>query len=126
IIIATLQLIRTSERSNENFAQFLNNIAHEDFSSTTAHSDGERSTQQFIHAQKVLLDKYRKLKADRTAQHQYLHMVVEHVDTALLCFDENGNIAIINKAAKDLLKSRQISNLAKVDTVNEALADALR
>ena len=122
----TFNLMRMTERSNENFTQFINNISHNDFSSTTSHSDVEDSAQQFVSAQRTLLEKYRKLKADRSAQHEYLHLVVEHVETALLCFDEKGKVEIINQAAKDILKNRYISTLKKVDALSPELAQALR
>lgn len=126
IMLCTLKLIRMTERSNENFAQFISNISHDDFSSTTAHNGAETSTHLFLQAQKVLLEKYRKLKADRSAQHEYLQLVVEHVDTALVCFDETGKVSIINKAAKDLLRTPYINNIARIEAVSSTLADALR
>lgn len=125
IVILTLNLMRMTERSNENFTQFINNISHNDFSSTTSHSNAETTAQKFVEAQRTLLEKYRKLKADRSAQHEYLHMVVEHVETALVCFDETGSIEIINQAAKELLKSRYINTLSRIESVSPSLADAL-
>ncbi|MDO9317255.1 MAG: ATP-binding protein [Gammaproteobacteria bacterium] len=126
ILILTFNLMKMIERSNENFAQFINNISYNDFSSTTSHSNAEISAQNFAQAQRTLLEKYRKLKADRSAQHEYLHLVVEHVDTALLSFDDAGDIAIINEAAKDMLKSRHVTNLSRIDSICPPLADALR
>ena len=128
VIIAfiTMNLMRMTERSNENFTQFINNISHDDFSSTTSHSNAEDSAQKFVSAQRTLLEKYRKLKADRSAQHEYLHLVVEHVETALLCFDEKGKVEIINQAAKDILKNRYISTLSKVEAISPLLAQTLR
>lgn len=125
IVVITLNLMRMTERSNENFTQFINNISHNDFSSTTSHSNAESTAQKFVEAQRTLLEKYRKLKADRSAQHEYLHLVVEHVDTALVCFDETGNIEIINQAAKELLKSRYINSLSRIESISPSLAGAL-
>ncbi len=126
IVLFTLKLIHMTERSNENFAQFISNVSHDDFSSTTAHHGAETSTHLFLQAQKALLEKFRKLKADRSAQHEYLQLVVEHVDTALICFDETGSVTIVNKAAKDLLRTPYITNIARIESVSEALADTLR
>lgn len=126
IALITVKLMRMTERSNENFAQFINNISHDDFSSTTSHSNTEVSAQEFVSAQRTLLEKYRKLKADRSAQHEYLHFVVEHIETALLCFDDKGKIEIINQAAKDILNNRYVSTLSRVDAISPVLAQALR
>lgn len=125
IVFCTFKLIRMTERSNENFAQFINNISHDDFSSTTAHGSSEPSSHIFMQAQKVLLEKYRKLKVDRSEQHEYLQLVVEHVDTALVCFDDAGKVTIVNKAAKDLLRTPYISNVSRIKAVSPELADTL-
>lgn len=126
VIIFTFNIIRFVEKSNRDFAQFLNNVSHNDFSSSSGASNQGFSATSFIDAQKTLLSKYRKLKADRTAQYEYLNMVVEHVDTALLCFDSDGKIEIINKAASKLLNKRYISSLNIVAKLNKELADALK
>jgi two-component system nitrogen regulation sensor histidine kinase NtrY len=126
IVIVTMNLMRMTERSNENFTQFINNISHDDFSSTTSHSNIEKSAQMFVSAQRTLLDKYRTLKADRSAQHEYLHLVVEHVETALLCFDDEGRVEIINNAAKLILKNKYIRTVSKIELISPGLAQALR
>lgn len=125
IVFCTFKLIKMTERSNENFAQFISNISHDDFSSTTAHGSSEQSSHVFLQAQKVLLEKYRKLKADRSEQHEYLQLVVEHVDTALVCFNDAGKVTIINKAAKNLLKTPYIGNITRIKAVSPELADTL-
>ncbi len=124
IAIIIANIVRLVEKSNRDFAQFLNNISHNDFASSSGSSNQGFSTRDFIDAQKTLLGKYRKLKADRNIQTEYLQMVVEHVDAALICFDSEGKIEIINKAAERLLNKKYISSLNIVAKINKELADA--
>lgn len=79
----------------------------------------------FVIAQKSLLSKYKKLKADKSAQYEYLNMVVEHVDTALICFDGNGKIEILNHAATQLLGKKYIGNLSTITSLNPGLGQAI-
>lgn len=125
VVVLTANIIRIVEKSNRDFAQFLNNISHDDFATTSGVSNQAFSGRDFIDAQKLLSSKFRKLKADRSAQYQYLRMVVEHVDTALICFDNSGKIEIINKAATNLLNKKYIASLDVVASLNQELADAL-
>jgi len=125
VVFFTANIIRLVEKSNRDFAQFLNNISHNDFTSSSGTSRQGFSARDFIDAQKILLSKYRKLKADRTAQYEYLNMVVEHVDTALICFDSDGKIEIINNAACQLLNKKFISSLSIIAKLNKELAEAL-
>ena len=125
IILLTVNLIRMTERSNEDFAQFISNVYHDDFSSTSSLKGADASSRQFVDAQRSLLEKYRKLKADRSAQHEYLQLVVEHVETALICFDNSGHVEFINDAAKALLNNRYVNSLAKIEALCPPLASAL-
>ncbi|MCG8412915.1 MAG: HAMP domain-containing histidine kinase [Pseudomonadales bacterium] len=124
VAIIVANIVRLVEKSNRDFAQFLNNISHNDFASSSGSSNQGFSTRDFIDAQKTLLGKYRKLKADRSIQTEYLQMVVEHVDAALICFDNEGRIEIINRAAEQLLNKKYISSLNIVAKLNRELADA--
>ena len=124
--LITINIIRIGERSNRDFAQFLNNVSHNDFSTSTAISAAGPGTRSFVEAQKILLSKYRKLKVDRSVQNQYLQMVVEHVDTALLCFDSDGKIEFINNAATTLLNRKYISSVNIIGKLNKELGDTLK
>ena len=125
ILMLTINIVRLVEKGNRDFAQFLNNISHNDFVSASGASSQGFSARDFVDAQKTLLSKYRKLKADRSAQSEYLHMVVEHIDSALICFDSNGKIEIINKAASNLLNKKYIGSLNIVNRLNKELGEAL-
>lgn len=125
IVLITGNIIRLVEKSNRDFAQFLDNVAHNDFSSSTGVSNHAFAGQSFIQAQKTLLSQYRKLRADRSAQTEYLQMVVDHIDAALLCFDQSGRVEFTNKAAEQLLKKRYISSLATIASIDTNLARSL-
>ncbi|WP_339867403.1 sensor histidine kinase [Pseudohongiella nitratireducens] len=125
VIVLTYRLITRVDQSHERFAQFIRNIAHNDFSTTTA-LQGDHATRDLLDAQKVLIEKYRQLKAERSAQHEYLSMVIEHVDTALLCFDDSGKVVISNRAARQLLQTAVIINMVAVDRENGKLGEEIR
>ncbi len=126
IVMITGNIIRIVERSNRDFAQFINNISHDDFTTSSGSSNQIFAAHAFIEAQKTLLSKYRKLKADRSAQTDYLQMVVDHVDAALLCFDENFRIEFTNRAAEQLLKRRYLPSLQSIANIDAGLAEAVR
>lgn len=126
IVLITSNIIRLSEKSHRDFAQFLNNVSHNDFSTSTATPTDHSSTKTFVEAQKTLLAKYRQLKVDRTIQNEYLQMVVKHVDNALLCFDSTGKIEFINHAASELLNKNYISSISIIYDLNKDLGNALK
>lgn len=125
VVALTYRILSLADRSHKSFAQFIRNIAHNDFSTTTA-LQGDKSTADLLDAQKLLIGKYKQLKADKSAQHEYLRMVIEHVDTALLCFDESGKMVIANRAAKEILQTNSLINLSQVALVSGVLAQTLQ
>ncbi len=56
IAIVTSNIIRLVEKSNRDFAQFLNNVSHNDFASSSGGSNQGFSARDFIDAQKTLID----------------------------------------------------------------------
>ncbi|MCG8414523.1 MAG: ATP-binding protein [Pseudomonadales bacterium] len=126
VFMITANIVRLVEKSNRDFAQFIANVSHNDFASASGSSDAAFGARAFIDAQKTLLSKYRKLKADRTVQTEYLQLIVEHIDAALICFDEDGNVEIINQAAARLLGRKYVSSINIVSKINPDLATELR
>jgi len=126
IVVVTINIIRMVEKSNRDFAQFLSNITYGDFTSTSGASNQAFAAQTFVNAQKTLLSKYQKLTADRSAQSQYLQKVVEHVDSALICFDSEGKIEFSNKATTQLLNKKYIPSINVLANINPEMASELR
>ncbi|MBA7520810.1 Adaptive-response sensory-kinase SasA [subsurface metagenome] len=57
-------------------------------------------------------------RIEKEVHYQYLKMVIEHVNIALFCFGPDGEIQLINKAAKKLLRIpglRNINDIGKID-----------
>ncbi|MED5530693.1 MAG: ATP-binding protein [Pseudomonadota bacterium] len=125
-LLIALRMVRQANRQQSDFTQFIRNISHNDFSTTTLLHDADSDTADFLYAQKALIDKYKQLKAEKSAQHEYLDRVVEHVDTALLCFDEAEKIVIANRAAKDLLQVSLLINLHQIDATCPPLGQSMR
>ncbi|MEX0740331.1 MAG: ATP-binding protein [Pseudohongiella sp.] len=125
-ILIAMRMIRQVNKQQKSFAQFIRNIAHNDFSTTTLLHGADDATADFLAAQKTLIDKYKQLKAEKSAQHEYLDRVVEHVDTALLCFDEAGKVVIANRSAKELLQVSLLINMHQIDAACLLLGEAMR
>lgn len=124
-VLIAVRMIHQIDRQQERFTQFIRNIAHDDFSTTTA-LQGDNAAADFLAAQQTLINKYKQLKTDKSVQHEYLHRVIEHVDTALLCFDGREKIVIANRAAKDLLLTPLLINMRQIDLTAPLLGDAMR
>lgn len=123
IIILILELIRFHERSKKALREFLISINQEDFSSLTTVDETDKELQ---HAYQLILDKFRYLRIQKEKHYHYLKRVIEHVDTALICLDQNQYIQLINRSAKDLLLVSEIKDLRSLEKLDKDLVSIIR
>jgi nitrogen fixation/metabolism regulation signal transduction histidine kinase len=71
-------------------------------------------------------DIVREVRIEKENQLQYMQHIVQHVGTGLLSFDKEGNIEIINQAAKDLLGVQEINSINILEKVRQGLPEILR
>ncbi len=55
-----------------------------------------------------------------------MNYIVKHVGIGLLSFDQDGNIEIINQAAKDLLGVTEINSISSLEGVHQGLPETLK
>lgn len=119
VFFFTFNIFSLTTATERNFTQFLRNIIHNDFNSTSINDS------LLAEAQQVILQKFKQLQQDRGLKHEYLKLVVEHVDTGLICFDQSGHIDIINNAAKDLLHVNSLLSITQIRSIDFELAKAI-
>jgi nitrogen fixation/metabolism regulation signal transduction histidine kinase len=71
-------------------------------------------------------DIVRQVRIDKESQLQYMNYIVKHVGIGLLSFDQDGNIEIINQAAKDLLGIVEINSINTLERIHKGLSESMR
>ena len=115
IILLILELFNYLQKSRKALKEFLTSINQEDFSHLYL---ADESDKEITRGYRSILEKFRYLRIQKESHYQYLIRIIEHVDTALICLDQKGNIHLINRSAKDLLKIpaiRDLKPLIKID-----------
>lgn len=123
LIAGLYALIISTDRKLTNF---LLNIKYEDYEAHYSTTTGEPSQYELTSAFNLITDKFRSIRQEKEAQHQYLQAIVEQVDTGLVCFDEHGKTVLMNRAAQQLLHRSHFPNLEFVKKYNQALYAAIR
>lgn len=114
VIISLFGVINST---NKKLADFLLNIKYDDFE---AHYPGYKdpSEAQLSQAFNLITNKFRDIRSQKEAQFHYLNNIVEHVDTGLICFDEEGNTLMMNPALKRLLHKSYVPNLRSLEKLD--------
>ncbi|MCC6398611.1 MAG: ATP-binding protein, partial [Bacteroidetes bacterium] len=119
-------LIRFVERTNVDLTRFLEAITYADFSQTFI-AKGKGSTFDDLDAAfNSVMSEFRKVRGDREEQYHFLQTLIQHVPVGLVSFAPDGEIGIINAAAKRLLRVTHLTTLRALEPASPHLTRALR
>ena len=110
-------LVRYTEKPARDLTRFLESLRYDDASQRVT-SEGRGATFDALAAAFGRVgDTFQTLRAEREEQTRYLQTVVRHVGVALLAFRPDGEVTLINHAARRLLgvsRLRALDGLARV------------
>lgn len=123
VIVSTFKLV---SKTNQELADFLMNIKYEDFSATYSTSHKTLDEKALRESFNLITDKFRSIRSEKEKQFQYLQAIIEHVDTGLICFDENGKTLMMNHSLKQMLHKSYLPTFLSVKKVNEAFYEVIK
>ncbi len=127
IIIEIIELFRFATITNKKITKFLESIRYSDFSSSFSYDNKLGvSFKELNKAFNNVADAFRKERAEKEEHLNYLNTVVQHVTTGLLSFDNDGNVGLMNSAARRFLNMPQIRNISEILLVNVTLYKKLK
>ncbi|MDB4285827.1 ATP-binding protein [bacterium] len=119
------ELIRYVDKTNRDLASFLLSIRHDDYSTTFTDSRAGRSFSELYESLNVITDKFQEIRAEKETSFQYLQTVVRHVNVGLICFNEAGEVELMNNALKQLLGKPHINQVKGLNKVDPKLLTAI-
>ncbi len=118
-------LIRYVDKTNRDVSRFLRSVQYSDFSqSFSAHGRG-KSFAELGTAFTEVMDDFKAAREETEIHHRFLQTVMQHVGIGLLTFQADGEIGLINNAAKRLFRVHHLKNVRALDSFSPALVDAL-
>lgn len=127
ILFEVIELFRFATITNRKITKFLESIRYSDFSSSFSYDNklGD-SFKELNKAFNSVADAFRKERAEKEEHLNYLNTVVQHVTTGLLSFDNDGNVGLINSAARRFLNMPQLRNISEILAENVTLYKKLK
>ena len=114
IVIQGYCLYNYVDKSNREVLHFLKSIHYDDFTNTYPEKKSSSSRDLLYHEFNEILKKFREIRADKEAKHQYLRTIVQHIGIGIVTFDQKGEVQIMNNAAKKLLGVKLIKNINQI------------
>lgn len=127
--LLVVEVIFYVERTHRELHWFLGAVAHGDYSLPIPELNKGRVFDELEDAYRSLRAELIRLNTEKAANYQYLEAVVEHVGVALICFDESGEVVMMNEPARQLVGMPYVyswRSLARFDERMPALLERLR
>ena len=125
IALQTWTLIIYMNRTNKKLATFFDSIRHSDFSTSFSDKSPGRSFEKLNTSFNEVINEFKKNRAEKEENFNYLQTVVQHITIGILCFNRAGVVDMVNYAAKHSLKLTNIRNINDLSQVNNDLPETL-
>lgn len=124
-LLCAAELVWYVERSQREFAAFLSSILHQDYSMPVPAQGRGRTFDELENVYRSLSEEFKRLNLQKAANYQYLEAVVEHIAVALICFDKEGNVVMMNEHARRLFGLPYAHGLRSIARFDERLPGLL-
>jgi nitrogen fixation/metabolism regulation signal transduction histidine kinase len=119
-------LIRYVTKTNRDLARLLDSIKYADFSQSFSNNLEGSGFEELHVAFSEVIKEFQSAKLEKEEHFRFLQTIVDHVGIGLIAFDPEGEVELINNAAKKLLKISRLGNVADLEAVSTRLAAILR
>lgn len=112
-IIGIANLVIYLEKSKRDLYNFLNAIRQHDFTQTSLQSyspENKKLRQVYKEIQSI----FRTLHMEKESHHLFLQTIIEHVETAIIAYDEKGQIIEGNAAVKKMFGIPYFKNIHRL------------
>ncbi|HEX6982455.1 MAG TPA: ATP-binding protein [Balneolaceae bacterium] len=126
VIYQFVRLIHFIELTNRKLTHFLDSIRYSDFSRSFSSKRLGKSFQELDKSFAEVVDVFKQQRIEKQAQFRYMERVVQHIGIGLITFKQNGEVELLNTAAKRLLQVATLRNIDHLNAVSESLYEAIK
>lgn len=126
LVVVSLGVLRRSERILREVAFFLESLRQRDYSTRLPTSQQGKLHQAMAASMERVMEDFRAERGVQEERIWFLENVVEHVGTAVIAFTLDGEVSLLNAAARRLLGVHRTRHLDALHDRSPELLDALR
>jgi len=125
IVFQTFWLIHYVNRTNRELAKFLIYLKEKDTSLALSAPSLEKTFEGLMVSFKSLMDDIQTARIEKEQQFQYMKILVEHLNTGLISFNDSGVVEIANQAACRMLHLPSLNHLNQLAKLSQPLPELL-
>ncbi|MCP4694872.1 MAG: ATP-binding protein [Desulfobacterales bacterium] len=124
VVYETVSLIRFVSATNKELGRFLLSIKHADFSQSFANTIQGAGFEELSRAFREVIEEFQRTRMEKETHFRFLQTIVDHVGVALVAFRPDGEIQLINNAARRLLETPRLRTIWQLKIDRPELYDA--
>ena len=121
-----LSIMYFVDQTNRDLVGFLTSIKYNDFTATSTAEHRGKSFGELYEAFNLINRKFQEVRADKEANHQFLQTIVEQIEIGLLCYNEAGEVRLMNKALQRMLHKSFLIHVDGLEQVDPKLLTAIQ
>lgn len=126
VLYQIIRLIHYVERTNRKLNRFFNSIRYSDFSRTFSSEKLGRSFKQLDETLTNVIEAFKEQRIEKQIHFRYMQTVVQHIGIGLISFNQQGEVELINTAAKRLFQIPSLRAIDDLSSISPALVEAIK
>jgi two-component system, NtrC family, nitrogen regulation sensor histidine kinase NtrY len=126
IVYQIISLINYLDNTNSAIRSFFESVKNNDFSQPYVPKNDGSYFDSLYDEFNLVIQKLTEARSKKDEQYHYLKNIVQHVGIGILTFNREGQIQIINTAAKKLIKVDQIQHIDELYNLSPKLVDSFK
>jgi nitrogen fixation/metabolism regulation signal transduction histidine kinase len=119
------RLVYFVEGTNRKLTRFLDSIRYSDFSRSFSSSKRGESFQELDASFQEVVEAFKKQRIETEVQFRYMQTLVRHIGIGLISFNQEGEVELLNTAAKKLFDTGGLQRIGELETISPALFNAV-
>jgi nitrogen fixation/metabolism regulation signal transduction histidine kinase len=125
IVLETWWLIVYVNRINYRLTHFFDSIRYSDFSTSFSDRKTGKSFGKLSNSFNEVIAEFKKNRAEKEEQYNYLQTVVQHINIGIICFGKDGKVDMYNNAAKRLFRKNILRNVNELSSLKKEFPEIL-
>jgi two-component system, NtrC family, nitrogen regulation sensor histidine kinase NtrY len=123
IILQIYGLLHFVDKTNRDLSRFLQAIKYADFSQSFSARAFGGSYKNLGQAFSEVIQEFQRARAEKEENYHYLQTIVNHIGIGIIGFRENGEVELINPAAKKLFRISHLKNIQALDQITPGISE---
>jgi len=113
------------DRTNRILNNFLESIRYSDFTRTFQVEGEGSSFEKLKNSFNEVIKDFQDVRAEKEENYYYLQTVIQHIGIALIAYQKDGKVELINNATKKLFQVRNLTNIESLRNFSPELVERL-